>query len=148
MRVPPLRLLVVLYFVFAVANLIASFVLPVSSLPEVVGALAALDAHSAAWLDAQSGLEQLAVAGAVLLFLLLHVAGLVGLCLYRRWGRTLSVATTLVAYASLPFTGASIEGAVENLLNILATLTWGSALALAYWSSVAERFAAPSLRDR
>ena len=142
MRAPPLRLLIVLSWVFLLGGFAAEDWLPLALTPAGEAAHAQLEAESLAWMDALTQWQLVAfIAGAVAL-LALDVIGSIGMFFYRRWGRTLSVATTLVLYLSVPFSGVALVGPVDGLLLDLATLTWGGALALAYWSSAAERFAA------
>jgi hypothetical protein len=144
MREPPLRILVVLYIVLATANLLARLVAPASAEPDIDRAASLLDESSTAWLNTLPEALQLALAGSLLLLLLLHALSVVGLFLYRRWGRTLGVATTFATYALRLFLGASFVGPVEIFFYDLATLAWGGALALAFWSSEAERFSSPA----
>lgn len=73
--------------------------------------------------------------------LLAWLAGVVGLFLTKRWGRGLSLYLTLLGLLIYPVTGPSIASGWSSGLSELAALSWGAALACAYFSPVAEAFA-------
>jgi cell division protein FtsW (lipid II flippase) len=75
-----------------------------------------------------------------LTLLALWVAGIVGLWLFKRWGRTLSLYATVAALVIVPFFEPTLLSGLENALYEAAALCWGAVLALAYYSSVRERF--------
>ena len=74
------------------------------------------------------------------------LAGLVGLFLIKRWGRGLSLYLTLLGLLIYPLTGPSIASGWSGGLSELAALSWGAALACAYFSPVAEAFATGAQR--
>ena len=78
----------------------------------------------------------LAILGAI------GIAGLVGLFLFRAWGRTLSVSFTLAVLVLMPFAGPTLYSALEQLPSEAASTVWGAILALAFWSPVSARFSA------
>ena len=68
------------------------------------------------------------------------IAGFVGLFLFKAWGRTVSLYTTVASLALLLLGGPTLLSALESLLWEVATLTWGAIMALAYFSPIASRF--------
>ena len=68
------------------------------------------------------------------------VAGLIGLFFFRRWGRNLSLYSTLASLCLYAFLGPTLQSPIENVLIELCTLLWGAILALSYWSPTARRF--------
>ena len=70
------------------------------------------------------------------------IAGLIGLFFFRAWARTLSVCFTLAFLAISPFAGPTLYSAIEQPPSEAASTVWGAILALAYWSSVSNRFRA------
>ncbi|MFY8135214.1 MAG: hypothetical protein ACOVKS_09440 [Aquimonas sp.] len=73
--------------------------------------------------------------------LMAWLAGVVGLLLMKRWGRGLSLYLTLFGLLIYPVTGPSLASGWSSGLSELAALSWGAALACAYFSPVAEAFA-------
>jgi hypothetical protein len=71
------------------------------------------------------------------------IAGLVGLYLFKAWGRVLSLVATIAELVVLIFTGPALYGAAEYMLWEASTLVWGAILALAYYSPVAIHFERP-----
>jgi hypothetical protein len=126
------RLLVVLQFVISLAS-IATVFLPVGYSQELEAAYAA---EPATWLTAGSGLS-LVVVG---LFLIAWLASQIGLVLFKRWGRTLSLYATLGEFALAPFQGPILSSALESTLLDTTMLLWGAILALAYFSTISNRF--------
>ena len=70
------------------------------------------------------------------------VAGLIGLFRFRRWGRALSLYTTVAGLGLYLLSGPTVQSPLENLFVELFTLLWGAILALSYWSPIASRFEA------
>lgn len=126
------RLLVVLQFVISIAS-IATVFLPVGYSQELEAAYAA---EPATWLTGGSGLS-LVVVG---LFLLAWLASQIGLLLFKRWGRTLSLYLTLAEFALALFQGPVLSSALESTLLDTTMLLWGAILALAYFSTASNRF--------
>jgi hypothetical protein len=71
------------------------------------------------------------------------LAGIVGLFLFKGWGRLLSVVSTIAGLIVLVFTGPTLYGAAEYMFWEASTLLWGAILALAYYSPVAIHFERP-----
>jgi hypothetical protein len=70
------------------------------------------------------------------------IAGYVGLFLWRPWGRTLSLATTVLGFVMYPLVGPTVASWLESSLLDISNIAWGALLALAYFSPVSARFAA------
>jgi hypothetical protein len=68
------------------------------------------------------------------------LAGYLGLFLWRAWGRTLSLASTLAGLALYPLMGASVASWAESSLLDASSILWGAVLALAYFGPVSSRF--------
>lgn len=78
---------------------------------------------------------------AVVFFLLAAVvAGLIGLFCLKRWGRSLSLYSTVAGMCLYLFTGPTVQSPLESLFVDLSTFLWGVILALSYWSPIASRF--------
>jgi hypothetical protein len=78
---------------------------------------------------------------AVLLPLLAaSVAGVMGLYLFKRWGRTLSLYITGVSPILHLLSGPTLSTALESMLSETSTLLWGVILALSYYSALSRRF--------
>jgi hypothetical protein len=80
------------------------------------------------------------VAPVVLLALSAIIAGIVGLYRLKRWGRSLSLATTIGFSLLIPFSGPMVASGLEDSLWELSSILWGAVLALAYYSPVAAGF--------
>lgn len=74
--------------------------------------------------------------------LLATIVGLVGLFLLRRWGRAVSLYSTIAGLLLYLFSGPEVTSALERTLFEASALLWGAILALAYHSPVADRFGA------
>lgn len=68
------------------------------------------------------------------------LAGLVGLYRLRRWGRSLSLWSTVLYLPLMPALGPSLETGLESMLMQLTSVLWGGLLALAYCSPVSVAF--------
>lgn len=99
------RLLVVLQFVISIAS-IATVFLPVGYSQ---GLEAAYAAEPATWLTEGSGLSLVVVS----LFLVAWLASQIGLVLFKRWGRALSLYFTLAEFALRAFQGPTLSSALE-----------------------------------
>jgi hypothetical protein len=78
---------------------------------------------------------------AVLLPLLAaSVAGVMGLYLFKRWGRTLSLYITGVSPILHLLSGPTLSTALESMFFEVSTLLWGVILALSYYSVLSRRF--------
>jgi len=68
------------------------------------------------------------------------LVGLVGLFRFKRWGRSLSLYSTIATILSYPFMGSSLSWGVESGLYESSGMLWGAILAIAYFSPVSSRF--------
>jgi hypothetical protein len=73
---------------------------------------------------------------------LLHIVGVVGMFLFRPWGRTLSFFLTAAALVLLPFVPPSAASQATIPIDLLSEYLWGAILALAYFSPVSNLFSA------
>lgn len=69
-----------------------------------------------------------------------QVATIAGLCLFKRWARSLSLWLTVAGLLLVPFAGATVAWGLESALWEASTLLWGAILAAAYWSPVRTAF--------
>lgn len=76
---------------------------------------------------------------ALLAVLAATVAGFIGLFLLKRWGRTLSLALTLIGLPLYLLLGPVVQSPLEAMLADASSLAWGACLALAYFSPVSGR---------
>lgn len=128
-------------------------ILMLVSLVLLMGAVAAdvVASHQAEW-RASDHVEWSTAAGlgAVFAFsyLILFIAGFVGMYMLRCWGRNLSfVITVLFPLIGVVFTvvtgpveSSMPSSAVSPRLLELSTVVWGAVLALAYYSPVSKEF--------
>jgi hypothetical protein len=128
------RNLVLLYAVLVVATLIAAFT-PGAYSQELSDAL---DREPMPWMVEAFWPMVLGVPLAAA-----TIAGVWGLYMFRRWGRTLSIYTTGAGIALFPFLGPSLSGGLESAFYEASTLAWGAVLALAYYSPVSAEFTSP-----
>jgi hypothetical protein len=126
------RLLICLHLAFAGAAAVTAFVHEPYS-----AALAAAYANEpSTWLDDNIW----ALLAMALLLLIPWSAGIVGLFLFKRWGRSVSLGATLALLVICPFLGATLYSGLESALFEASTLCWGAALALAYYSTISAKF--------
>jgi hypothetical protein len=150
MRAPPLRLMIVLSWAALVAAQIVRELQAFSLTPEVRVAID--QAFIANWMELNESAPVAFKATLAIFFglLLANLVGAIAMFFFCRWGRSLSLWTTAAMFiggAALFMgglsTGPQIYTGVEGWLLHLSGLCWGAALALAYWSSAAQRFDAP-----
>ena len=77
-------------------------------------------------------------------FLVATLVSFVGLLLFKRWSRSLSVATSLVGLLLLPLFGPTVEPGVTTAFNYAAGMLYGALLAWAYSPPAAAWFEAQS----
>ena len=68
------------------------------------------------------------------------LVGLVGLFLFKAWGRSLSFWTTAGLLLFVPFLGPFQTTPLEDFFADIASLLWGAALALSYFTPLSLRF--------
>ena len=65
----------------------------------------------------------------------------IGMFFFWRPARVLALIGTLLALVALPFSEPFVATGLATLFNEGSSILWGMALALAYWSPLAQRFA-------
>jgi hypothetical protein len=70
----------------------------------------------------------------------LVVVSALGLYAYRRWGRALSLWSTVLLMPMLWMTGPIMQTPLESALDMTSSMLYGAVLALAYWSPISARF--------
>jgi hypothetical protein len=68
------------------------------------------------------------------------LAGSIGMLLFKRWARSLSLWSTVLVLAYLPFIGSIVESGLAASLYEASSMLWGAALAAAYFSTLRHRF--------
>ncbi len=133
------RALILLYVAFIVAGTSAAF-LPSGYSQELSDALdnePAPPILDNLWL----------MVGLVVPFALAAFAGMYALYMFKRWGRPLSLYSTLAGLILFAFFGPSVYSGIEGALFEASTLLWGAILALSYYSAVSESFSASNARQ-
>ncbi len=126
------RALILLYIALGVASIAAAF-LPTGYSQELTDAV---DNEPMSAL-----LENLwLMFGLVVPLLLAAFAGMYGLFMFKRWGRWLSLYSTLAGLIVFPLFGPSLQGGIESALYEASTMVWGAILALSYYSAVSGSF--------
>ena len=64
----------------------------------------------------------------------------VGMCLFKPWGRSLSLWGTVLAAPVMVWLGPTMASGLASAMLELSSMLWGAALALAYFSPLAARF--------
>jgi hypothetical protein len=73
------------------------------------------------------------------------VAGMVGLYQCKRWGRTVSLCTTIAGLALFSILGPMLTWPLESALSEASSCLWGVLLGAAYFGPLSERFSGMSL---
>jgi hypothetical protein len=68
------------------------------------------------------------------------IAGYIGLFLFRRWGRSICLITTIIGMGLYPLFGPAVLSWLESALADVSNLLWGALLALAYFGPIRARF--------
>ncbi|UOD32534.1 hypothetical protein INH39_13285 [Massilia violaceinigra] len=68
------------------------------------------------------------------------MAGLIGMFLFKSWGRTTALATTVVFTIVMFVPGNTVLSWLDYVLTDLFSMLWGAILALAYFSPVSSLF--------
>jgi len=76
------------------------------------------------------------------------ITGVVGLFLFKRWGRTLSLYSTVLGFGLYPFLGPTVSSGWSSTLSEASVLLWGAVLAVAYVSPLRDRFSVRSTNER
>ena len=126
------RLLICLHLALVGAGTVTAFVHE----PYSAALAAAFANEPSAWFDDAIW----ALLTMVVLLLIPWMAGITGLFLFKRWGRSVSLGATLATLVLYPFLGATLSSGLESALFEASTLCWGAALALAYYSTISAKF--------
>ena len=98
------------------------------------------DAYDA-YIAEEPALGFVVAAGAFsLIFFVGAVVGTVGLFLLKRWSRAFSFWLTVISTMSYPFLGPALYSGWAFMVNEVAMMLWGAALAMAYFSELRVRF--------
>ena len=68
----------------------------------------------------------------------------IGLLVLQRWVRPLAVWSTAVSVLIYPLLGALLQSGVAATLLSIATLLWGAALAMTFYSDLKSHFQRPA----
>lgn len=131
------RILLLASLLLGIAAGVVDAVFPSLIPQELSDAQAKLDTgirDAAGW----GGLALLMSAGVLLG--VLGIAGLIGLFLFRPWGRTISVIGTVLAFPTYLLLGPVLQSSWSFLLQEISMILWGGLLALAYFSPLGVRF--------
>lgn len=83
------------------------------------------------------------LAGLGVIALVLAIAGivaLIGLYLFRSWGRRLSLWVTVLSVLIYPALGPAVYSGWALMLTTVSIMLWGAVLAMAYFSELSARF--------
>jgi len=69
--------------------------------------------------------------------------GLLGMLMFQRWARWLTLWGTVLIYLPMPLGGATALSGYAYTFDSVAAILWGSLLAAAYWSPAAVEFGEP-----
>lgn len=92
-----------------------------------------------AWVDYEST-GWLLLIGAVLLWTGAHVAALLAALRFRRWSRAFLIISTAVGLALLPFTGFTLNSALDTTLDTLLNTCDGALLVMLLLEPIRGRF--------
>lgn len=68
------------------------------------------------------------------------LVGVIGIFLFKRWGRTLSLYSTAIGFLIVPFLGSVASSGLSYALDQASFTLWGAVLAVAYFSPISELF--------
>lgn len=126
------RLLLAVYLFVLIVALVSAFLPPAYS----ATLEAAYEAEPKSWLIDNVWLSMplliLSVGGLC--------AGFIGLYLFKSWGRSLSLAMTVLGTAITLLIGPNLTSPLEDAFGETLAFLWGAILAAAFWSPVAHRF--------
>lgn len=81
-------------------------------------------------------------------YVVASLVAFVGLYQFKRWARSANLVLTALIVVFAPAMGHILLSGVAQGLADLALLLWGAVLALAYFSSISDRFGSPSSSAR
>ena len=82
----------------------------------------------------------LIIAGIGTALFILCIIGLIGIFLFKKWGRTITVLMTLVATISQPFMGVLVVMPIASTLYGVSTMAFGALLCMAYLQPISSEF--------
>ena len=126
------RILIIFSFLLGIASAAIDFIIP-NLIPSSV-TQAYLNVPTPVLFENPLGLAFLAA------LLLLASVSTIGLLFFKRWARMLSLYTTVLGFSLYPFFGLTLASGWASALSELSTTIWGAVLAIAYYSSLSERF--------
>lgn len=81
-----------------------------------------------------------AIIAILISWFVLSLAALVGIFLFRGWGRSVSLYTTILGFFIVPLFGSCVSSGISCALNEASVTLWGVALSMSYFSPLAARF--------
>ena len=133
------RILIVLHIAFSLA---ATAIAAIAAIPGMYSSSLAMAYNNepTTWLTTNASLTY-----AIMLPLIFaSYIGLLGLYMFKHWGRTISVYTTAAFIVLMVSAGPGVESGLESALLKVSTILLGAILALAYYSSISNQFASSS----
>ncbi|NHZ40520.1 hypothetical protein [Massilia aquatica] len=127
------RLLLCLHFILEIALAVAARYSSNLISPQLQ---AALDAEPVHWSAGNLALS-VWIYGSLAIC---SMAGLIGMFMFKSWGRTLSLVTTVAFMTVLFVPGTAVMSWLDYVLMDLFSMLWGAILALAYFSPVSRLF--------
>ena len=82
----------------------------------------------------------IALGGVSLVLLIGAVVGTIGLLLFKRWARWLSLWLSVLSALIYPFLGPVLYSGWATMFTETSMMLWGAALAMAYFSEIKVRF--------
>jgi urea transporter len=128
------RVLIISSLVLAIFGGVIDEVIP-DLLPKVLD-----DAWDSYDSEEQSWASIAIIGGFALVLLVVGLVATIGLLLLRRWARPLALWTTVISVVMYPLLGAMVYSAWALMLTESATVMWGAALAMAYFSELRTHF--------
>lgn len=126
----PFRLLLIGTLCVGIAGALVDLIVP-STIPDALR-----DAYEA-YIAAEPALPAMVIG---LVVLVAGFAATIGLLLLKRWSRPLALWVTVVSLVISPALGAVVISGWAQMLVNAATISWGAALAMAYFSEVRTHF--------
>jgi magnesium-transporting ATPase (P-type) len=80
------------------------------------------------------------LAGVSIAAVLVWIGSIVGVLMFKNWGRVLTVIGAIVGYPAIAFLGPSIEFGWESAFNEFANLLFGVILAAMYLPPISQEF--------
>ena len=81
-------------------------------------------------------------------FIVVAVAGTVGLFFFKRWARSASLYVTILGFGLYPILGPTVISPWSGALSDASFMLWGATLAIAYFSPLRDRFSRLTTNDR